>query len=126
MHDYIKEKIRTLELPIERKRQPESDATIAEKDLFQTVLMKSMWVARQARPEISGSRALLTSKVKDLLELGRVVTYLKREPDLATHIQSMWRSGKIEMKRSSSLAAEAFALVQGVDVLSYLGQHSWK
>eukprot|EP00971_Amphidinium_carterae_P153242 3037908-Amphidinium_carterae.2 len=166
MHDYIKEKIRTLELPKERKREPESDATVAEKDLFRTVLMKCMWVARQARPEIIGSCALLTSKVqspkvKDLLELGRVVAHLKREPDLAVHIQSipfkeirlcvtvdaspsslteeaqsgiiialtnkqmaenqeapwipmMWRSGKIERKCSSSLAAEAFALVQGL------------
>eukprot|EP00971_Amphidinium_carterae_P291590 5788477-Amphidinium_carterae.2 len=166
MHDYVREKVRTLELSRERRKQTESSATESEKDLFRTVLMKAMWIARQSRPEIIGSCALLTSKVhdpkvKDILELGKVVAYLKREPDLAIHIQSikpqdirlcvavdaspsslteeaqsgmivaltnrdmaenreapwipiLWRSGKIERKCSSSLAAEAFALVQAL------------
>eukprot|EP00971_Amphidinium_carterae_P030535 600515-Amphidinium_carterae.1 len=166
MTDYIREKVRSLDLPKERKRNPEAEATEQENDLFRTVLMKTMWIARQARPEIIGSCALLTSKVqgpkiKDILELGKVVAHLKGEPDLSIHIQSihpkemrlcvavdaspsslteeaqsgimiaftnrdmadnreapwipvMWRSGKIERKCSSSLAAEAFALVQGL------------
>eukprot|EP00971_Amphidinium_carterae_P342235 6481481-Amphidinium_carterae.2 len=50
MADYLKEKVRTLEIAKDRRKDPESLATPAEKETFRTVLMKVMWVARQARP----------------------------------------------------------------------------
>eukprot|EP00971_Amphidinium_carterae_P128101 2537560-Amphidinium_carterae.3 len=94
MSDYLKEKVRGLEIPKERKKEPESDATSAEKEAFRTILMKAMWVARQARPEIIGSCAILSSKsqqpkVKDLIELSKVISHLKAEPDLTIKIPAI-------------------------------------
>eukprot|EP00971_Amphidinium_carterae_P350045 6491357-Amphidinium_carterae.1 len=175
MHDYVAEKLKPVVVDKTRKGKLDQELNEQERATFRTVLMKLMWVSRQCRPELLGTCTILSSKVtvatiRDLLELGKLVSHLLSTPNLGLTIHPidmrearlvvvadaspsglmgesaqsgvliglttekldqglhapvswlLWRAGKITRKCSSSLAAEAYALVQGVAMAEWVLQ----
>eukprot|EP00971_Amphidinium_carterae_P298069 5922780-Amphidinium_carterae.2 len=175
MVDYITQKLQPVTIPKGRRGSHDSPLDNQEKEMFRTILMKCMWCARLAHPEIIGGCTLLSSRVNeckigDLVELGRVVKHLleHKHQKLVIHgiypsdirlfvtadaspsglkgenAQSgvligltddkldkgefakvswvLWKSSKIDRRCSSSLAAEAYSLVQGCGLAEWVHQ----
>eukprot|EP00971_Amphidinium_carterae_P348883 6490722-Amphidinium_carterae.1 len=175
MVDYITQKLQSVVIPKSRRGCHDSPLDNQEKEMFRTILMKCMWCARQAHPEIIGGCTLLSGRVNDckigdLVELGRVVKHLLEHKDQKLIIHGiypssirlfvtadaspsglkgenaqsgiligltddhldkgvhakvswvLWKSSKIDRKCSSSLAAEAYSLVQGCGLAEWAHQ----
>eukprot|EP00971_Amphidinium_carterae_P105403 2087248-Amphidinium_carterae.3 len=91
MHDYVAEKLKPVVVDKTRKGKPDQELNEQERATFRTVLMKLMWVSRQCRPELLGTCTILSSKVtvatiRDLLELGKLVSHLLSTPNLGLTI----------------------------------------
>eukprot|EP00971_Amphidinium_carterae_P280152 5561133-Amphidinium_carterae.1 len=94
MHDFIDNKLQTIKLSRERKRQSEESVTEDERALLRTVLMKVMWAARQSHPEVLGTCVTLASRitqatVADLVELSKTVEHLKAYSRLEIIVHSI-------------------------------------
>eukprot|EP00971_Amphidinium_carterae_P122614 2427689-Amphidinium_carterae.1 len=87
MKDYIETKLEEIVIPKSRKRDTTVALTEAERSSFRGILQKVMWIAREARPDVSGSAAILARRVPsatigDWLELQRVVKHLRETADV--------------------------------------------
>eukprot|EP00971_Amphidinium_carterae_P344931 6485618-Amphidinium_carterae.1 len=87
MRDYIETKLEAVTIPKSRKKDPESVLTESERTAFRGVLQKVMWIAREARPDVSGTAAILARRVpsatvSDWVELQRAVKHLQETADI--------------------------------------------
>eukprot|EP00971_Amphidinium_carterae_P097793 1934966-Amphidinium_carterae.1 len=91
MKDFIASRLQPVKIPRERRKILSASVAEDERSVLRTILMKLLWVSRQARPEIQGSCSVIASRVVnatvvDLVELSKVVDYLLSSSELSLHI----------------------------------------
>ena len=94
MGDYIDRKLKEITMSKKKKGRGGLALPEAEKEVFRATLMKVMWAARTARPDVQGSVAALSRRVPqatyaDLEELQKLVHHLKKNPTLGFHPTSL-------------------------------------
>eukprot|EP00971_Amphidinium_carterae_P336231 6472477-Amphidinium_carterae.1 len=87
MRDYVETKLEAVNIPKRRKKDSQDVLSEAERSAFRGVLQKVMWVAREARPDVSGTAAILarrvpTATVGDWIELQRCVKHLRETAEV--------------------------------------------
>eukprot|EP00971_Amphidinium_carterae_P170330 3374854-Amphidinium_carterae.1 len=87
MKDYIETKLDEVTIPKQRKKNVADSLSETERSVFRGILQKVMWIAREARPDISGTAAILarrvsTATVADWIELQRAVKHLRESADI--------------------------------------------
>lgn len=87
MDDRMRMKLHEDAFDKKRKRNKESNATDSETTQLRQVVQCSMWLARQARPDIMGPTALLARQImeacaEELMEASRIVAHCKKAEGL--------------------------------------------
>eukprot|EP00971_Amphidinium_carterae_P294718 5852223-Amphidinium_carterae.4 len=81
MSEYIDDKMPPIRIDAKRKKVPDAELTSCEATLLRTLVARFMWVAREARPDLAGTAALLVRQlsnplVKDLVEAQNALEHL--------------------------------------------------
>ncbi len=89
---YIEEKIKTIPINRNRKRQRYSRCTAEEINQMRTLIGGLAWVSKETRPDISGRVALLQQTmphpmIKDLVDSNSLAEELRKNPGLGIRVQ---------------------------------------
>ena len=87
MEDYISKKLQPVVLTKEQKRDKQRSCNAGEQHLLRAATMTLMWVARQLRSDMIGPVSLLTRKicdatVEDIIEIGKIIDFLKKTKEM--------------------------------------------
>ena len=109
MQAFVEERLHTVKLTPERKKQRDTDLTEEERSQVRSVCGALNWIGGEGRPDAAASASLFSSlmstmKIQDVFEMNKAVDQLKADSGLSLRIQP-------NPRRSSSLGSDIGRIV---------------